>query len=491
MDSNLDLRESNVGEKKLPIISKNCGLIDNTYLCFKNYVIGSGSFGKVLYGIHVDRQSEYAIKFEKSTVKNSVLAEELRIYTSLKGGDGIPQIYYYGKYKEYKVMVMDLLGPSLDKFFKICNKRLSLETTVNFGEQMISRVEFVHSKSYLHRDIKPNNFNLGSFSRNFNDSTIFIVDFGLSKEYVEPDTGLHYDYKDGRSFVGTPRYASVNTHLGIRQSRRDDLESIIYVLIYFLKGELPWQGIRAKTKSEKKEKIKMKKKTMLSEELCSGLPPEMAFILNYTKNLKFDQTPDYEYMRNLLNKIKSNFNYPLNVSQIKWEWNVVFIQARLSKKNFMVLKKQYEKLYDGYPLINFEEYLKTLDNEGQICHSSIVQINTTTMQNLPTPNLPRAGNNMIFDIEKNYNNNNNIPVNLTGLNNLNGLNGINNLSNLNIPGDSKLNLNGINITTEGNANININIRNDIFLVTHDNRKSPFTPKNTINTFYNGPEKKKK
>jgi serine/threonine protein kinase len=424
-----------LNKDKPQVIDKNCGLIDNTYLCFKNYVIGSGSFGKVLYGMHVNRQSEYAIKFEKMTVKNSVLLEELKIYNHLKGGEGIPRIYYYGKYRDYKVMVMDLLGPSLDKFFKICNKKLSLETTLNFGEQMISRIEYVHSKNYLHRDIKPNNFNLGSYSRKFNDNTVYIVDFGLSKEYVDLDTKQHYEYKEGRSFVGTPRYASINTHIGIRQSRRDDLESIIYVLIYFMKGELPWQGIRAKTKSEKKEKIKQTKKYTTSEELCVNLPPEFAFLLTYTKNLKFDEKPDYNHMRYQISKMKTANNLTLNINDVNWEWDTLFIQARQNKKNYMVLKKQYEKLYDGYPLVNFEEYLNMLSGEQtdeEVTNNGKKGKKTkSNMFTIQKSSITKDTN--IIKLE-------NIPLNN--------------------------NLGSYNFLTENN-NININIKNDIFVVASD------------------------
>ena len=105
----------------------------------------------------------------------------------------------------------------------------------------------MHSKNFIHRDIKPDNFLIGTHK---NKSQVYIIDFGLSKSYIDPDTKNHYSFKEDRRFVGTPRYASLNTHLGVRQSRRDDLESIIFILVYFLKGDLPWQGVKAKTKSE-------------------------------------------------------------------------------------------------------------------------------------------------------------------------------------------------------------------------------------------------
>ena len=250
--------------KKYPLLSNTYKIIDSNYICFNNYVIGTGSFGKVLYSMNINQTQEFAIKFEKPSVKNSVLEEELNIYKNIYSEqvEGVPKIYWYGEYKKYKIMVMDLLGPSLDKFYKICNKQFTIDTTVNLGYQMINRIEHVHKMGYVHRDIKPNNFLLGKFERDISDDLVYIIDFGLSKDYIDPITRKHYEFSDNKRFVGTPRYASLNTHMGYKQSRRDDIESIIYVLIYFIKGELPWQGVKAKTKSEKKEKKHLNRKTL-------------------------------------------------------------------------------------------------------------------------------------------------------------------------------------------------------------------------------------
>jgi hypothetical protein len=153
------------GRSILPLPSRSYKILDN-YMFFRKLVIGTGSFGKVLYGMNLERNKNFAIKFEKSTVKSSVIGEEVKIMSNLKGGLGVPEVFWYGKYDDYKVMVMDLLGPSLDKFFKVCERKFSLETTVNLGIEMINRIEYVHSKGYLHRDIKPNNFLLGKLPKN-------------------------------------------------------------------------------------------------------------------------------------------------------------------------------------------------------------------------------------------------------------------------------------------------------------------------------------
>lgn len=125
----------------------------------------------------------------------------------------------------------------------------------------------------------------------------------MAKRFRDPKTGLHIPYIDGKSLTGTARYASINTHLGIEQSRRDDLESLGYVLIYFLRGELPWQGMKARTMKEKYEKIMEKKISSPIETLCKGFPDEFASFINYTRDLKFDDRPDYSYLRRLLKTI--------------------------------------------------------------------------------------------------------------------------------------------------------------------------------------------
>lgn len=367
---NSEQESSQSDDYKLPIVSKKFFIIDNKFACFKNFCIGSGSFGKVLYGMSVDRRQEFGIKFEKSNIKNSVIAEELKIYSDLKGGEGIPNIYWQGEYKNYKVFIMDLLGPSLDKFYKI-NNRLNLQTTIFFGEQMVTRLEFMHSRNYIHRDVKPNNFLLGRYNRKFDDDNkVYVIDFGLSKEYIDKKTKRHYDYNESSKFVGTPRYASINTHMGIRQSRRDDLESVAYILIYFLNGELPWQGIRAKTKSEKKEKIKVSKVNFDVQIQCQNkkdIPNELMIFLEYTKSLKFNEKPDYSYIRSLFDKVKKN-NIPekFDRSQNMWEWNTEFLSVKKdeSKKNlasYTNSEKIYRKLYDGYPIPEFDDYLENLE----------------------------------------------------------------------------------------------------------------------------------
>ncbi len=145
-------------------------------------------------------------------------------------------------------MVMELLGPSLEDLFDYCKRKFSVKTMLMVADQMVQRMEFLHNKGFLHRDIKPDNFLIGLGKK---QHIVYCIDFGLAKRYKDSRSGEHIPYRDGKSLTGTARYASANCHLGVEQARRDDLESVGFVLVYFLKGKLPWQGLQTKNKKGK------------------------------------------------------------------------------------------------------------------------------------------------------------------------------------------------------------------------------------------------
>jgi len=218
--------------------------------------IGSGSFGEIYLGTNTQTNEEVAIKLESVRTKHPQLLYESKLYRILQGGTGIPNIRWFGVEGEYNVLVMDLLGPSLEDLFNFCSRKFSLKTVLMLADQMINRIEYVHSKCFLHRDIKPDNFLMGLGRR---ANQVYIIDFGLAKKYRDTVSYQHIPYRENKNLTGTARYASINTHLGIEQSRRDDLESLGYVLMYFLRGSLPWQGLKAGTKKQKYDKISEKK----------------------------------------------------------------------------------------------------------------------------------------------------------------------------------------------------------------------------------------
>ncbi|KAH1195030.1 Casein kinase 1-like protein 6 [Glycine max] len=258
--------------------------------------IGSGSFGELYIAVNIQTGEEVAVKLEPVKTKHPQLLYESKLYMLLQGGTGIPHLKWFGVEGDYNVMAIDLLGPSLEDLFNYCNRKLTLKTVLMLADQLINRVEYMHSRGFLHRDIKPDNFLMG-LGRKANQ--VYIIDYGLAKKYRDLQTHRHIPYRENKNLTGTARYASVNTHLGIEQSRRDDLESLGYVLMYFLRGSLPWQGLKAGTKKQKYDKISEKKMSTSIEVLCKSYPSEFVSYFNYCRTLRFEDKPDYSYLKRL------------------------------------------------------------------------------------------------------------------------------------------------------------------------------------------------
>ena len=287
----------------------------NDYSIDPKKLLGKGSFGKIYAGINKTTGGEIAIKLEPLTTEQPQLVYEYKIYKYLQNGFGIPKVYECSKDKKYTILIMDLLGDSLEKKFNECNRKFSLLTVLMIMEQLVSRIEFIHSKNLLHRDIKPDNFLVGRGNKN---NIIYAIDFGLSKKYRDSKTGLHIPYRDGKSLTGTARYASINTHLGIEQSRRDDIEALGYIMVYFLKGSLPWQGMVINDPKKKYDKIKQLKCDIKLEVLCEGLPKECIKFIQYARDMKFEDRPDYHYLRELLRKAAKKNGLQFDSSKFDW-----------------------------------------------------------------------------------------------------------------------------------------------------------------------------
>ena len=291
--------------------------IGDSYKLDARKKLGSGAFGDIYLGKHIKQNEEVEIKLEPIKTKHPQLFYESKLYMALQGGIGIPKIHWCGSQGNYNILIMDLLGPSLEDLFNYCKRKFTLLTSLMIIDQMISRIEFIHSRNFIHRDVKPDNFLIGRGNKKFQ---IYAIDFGLAKKFRDSKSGMHIPYKDGKNLTGTARYASVNTHLGIEQSRRDDIEALAYIFIYFMKGNLPWQGLKAKNMKEKYEKIKEKKISTSLDDLCKNLPEEIKVFLSYSRELKFDQRPDYAYLKNLIRQVSSNNK--LTFSNNKFDWVV-------------------------------------------------------------------------------------------------------------------------------------------------------------------------
>ncbi|KAJ3120193.1 serine/threonine protein kinase [Physocladia obscura] len=277
--------------------------------------LGSGSFGEIYHGTNIATGQEVAIKLEPIRSKHPQLEFEARVYKSIGNAVGIPHMHHFNIEGEYYCMVIDLLGPSLEDLFNFCGRTFGMKTVLLLANQMISRIEYLHNKNFLHRDIKPDNFLMG-LGRNAN--TVNIIDFGLAKKYRDTRTMQHIPYKENKSLTGTARYASVNTHLGVEQSRRDDLESIGYLLMYFCRGSLPWQGLKAATKKQKYDRIRDKKLGTSAEELCNGFPKEFVVYFNYVRNLHFDDKPDYDFLKKLFSDLYRNLGLDSEPEVFDW-----------------------------------------------------------------------------------------------------------------------------------------------------------------------------
>jgi casein kinase 1 len=267
--------------------------------------------------VNIQTGEELAVKLENAKSKHPQLMYEAKLLKHLQGGPGIANVHYCDVEGEHNVMVMDLLGPSLEDLFNLCNRKFSLKTVLMIADQMLHRIEYLHSKNFIHRDIKPDNFLIG---RGKKSSLVYMIDFGLAKKYRDPKTQQHIPYRENKNLTGTARYASVNTHLGIEQSRRDDLEALGYVLMYFNRGSLPWQGLKANVKKEKYEKIMEKKMSTPIEVLCKHFPGEFVTYLNYCRSLRFEEKPDYAYLRQLIRNLfhRQGFSY-----DYVFDWNAI------------------------------------------------------------------------------------------------------------------------------------------------------------------------
>ncbi|KAF9419567.1 casein kinase I [Podila epigama] len=269
--------------------------------------IGEGSFGIIYEGTNLLNNQQVAIKFEPRKSDAPQLRDEYRTYKILAGSTGIPNAYYFGQEGLHNILCIDLLGPSLEDLFDMCGRKFTIKTVVMVAKQMLYRIQTIHEKNLIYRDIKPDNFLVGR-PHTKNANLVHVVDFGMAKQYRDPKTKQHIPYRERKSLSGTARYMSINTHLGREQSRRDDLEAMGHVFMYFLRGGLPWQGLKAATNKQKYEKIGEKKQSTPIKELCEGFPEEFGIYLNYVRKLSFEETPDYDFLRDLFTKALKSMN---------------------------------------------------------------------------------------------------------------------------------------------------------------------------------------
>jgi len=286
-------------------------LIGNTYELKEK--LGQGSFGQVYRAINIIEvrpwNKNYAIKLEPLSDKKQHLLKEYDIYNTLNDSDNFSKIYWYGNYKKYRALVLDQLGPSLKHLFIKNKYDFDMNTIANIAVQFLYRLQELHNAGYLHQDIKPENILVDLK----NMIKIYMIDFGTSDKWQNFVNRKHVLKVPSNRIVGTARYSSINNHKYMSQSRRDDLESFGYVLIYFAKSSLPWQGLKTKSFKIKWKKVLLVKENMNEKKLCSGLPKCFFNYFFYVNNLTFEQTPNYKYLRRLFRSyIKTDFFWKKN-----------------------------------------------------------------------------------------------------------------------------------------------------------------------------------
>ena len=321
---NYNLKD-NEKESKLALAKQEEKMILSS-LFFKKYKpieqISQGSYSVIYEGINIENDERVAIKLESrnNSNENQILEREIFYLYLLRHTPGIVKIITTGKTKKYNILIEPLLGPTLYTLFLDHNKNFTIKDICQIAIQCITRLESVHKKGIIHCDIKPENFLIGLRDKRI----IYLIDFGLSKKYRSDRTKKHIQFTITKTMIGTARYASMNALSGLQLSRRDDLESLSYVILYFLTKKLPWQGITAKSLDKRYKKIYEKKSELESWEKFKIIPIEIQNFVKYCRNLGFSEEPNYKLMKkffyDLLDKMEleddKNFSWIIDKSII-------------------------------------------------------------------------------------------------------------------------------------------------------------------------------
>ena len=332
-----------------PFIGK---IIFNKYQIIKK--IGEGCFGFIYEAKSLNSNKLYAIKFEDMREGQYILEEEAIFLCSINC-KRIPKVKSFGYSGFYLILVMQLLGKSLDKILnELPSKKMSLRCACNIAYQLITIFEIIHNNDIIHRDIKPANIAIGYEDKY---KFLYVLDFGLSKKYRIGHSKKHLPFTKNNQLIGNARYSSINALEGGTQSRRDDLESIGYLILYLILGKLPWQGKVSHSKDDKYYKIREIKKQTTPEELCKGLPKQFEDYVKYTRNLEYEANPDYNYLRNLFLSTLKSYNWELDYY---YDWD----QTTLS--NNEINNKIYSNLYDNIKVPKLYSKIVELKSERKL-----------------------------------------------------------------------------------------------------------------------------
>ena len=341
-------------------------------LLFKKYrikkLIYSSNFSDIYEGFNEKEKEKVAIKVEKKNNKNKYLESEAFILFNLQGF-GIPKFITYGKNISYDILIEELLGKTILDLFQSKNnkKEYRLKNICMLALQIIDRLEYIHSRNIIHRDIKPNNFLIGRKD----PKIIYLIDFGFAHKFKSTRTGKHIKYRNIKILISSLKYISVNATNAYEQSRRDDLESLGYMLIFLLTNKLPWMNLvddKILTFLQKQKKIS-ELKIIKPEILFKGIQEEFIYYIKYCRNLEFEEDPNYEYLKSLFisilvrNNLKNDLYFfwipkKINIENDLKNKDIMNSKRRTSSKNrlFKKVKNSLEKKIIDKKLSSFENY---------------------------------------------------------------------------------------------------------------------------------------
>ena len=386
-------------EETTPEESDN--FIEENKCIFKKYKpvkkIGRGSFGKIYHVVRLKDNAAFAMKVEKIDAVQKTLEREAYYLFTLQGGFGIPKLITFGRTKSYNILIETLLNKSLFDLFINKNNKFRLTDCCFIGIQILEILEWIHSKDIIYRDVKPENFLIGIKDPN----AIYVVDFGLCKKYRSSKTGKHLLPKLTGKFSGTLIYASSNVLKGKESSRRDDLISLGYMLIYLLKRDIPWNSSFKDLNKEKYYNLIYLKDTNSNGELFKGLPDELIEYIKYSRSLKFEQDPDYTYLRSLFKKILLRSDSENNLLTFSWidpkDKNLLGIPKNNSKRKQTpqnrILKNLKEKRKNlSLKTISLKSTKNNLNQNSELTIDSSINKNNQVKSDINIKNILTEAN---------------------------------------------------------------------------------------------------
>jgi serine/threonine protein kinase len=342
---------------------------------FKKYKpieqISKGNYSLIYSGINIETNESVAIKLESRNIKeeNQLLPNEIFYLYKLRHSPGIVRIITTGRTKKYNILIEPLLGSTLYSLYLDHNKNFTLKDICLISIQCITRLESVHNKGIIHCDIKPENFSIGLKDKRI----IYLIDFGLSKKYRSDRTKRHIQFNITKTMCGTARYASMNALSGLQLSRRDDLESLSYMILYFLLKKLPWQGITAKNLEKRYKKIYDKKAELEKWDKFKELPTQIQNFVKYCRSLGFSQDPDYKLMKSYFYDLM-NINNFYDDKNFSWILDKSIIGSKMPeffpRKKYFSLYKFYDKIEKKKLSLSVGNHIKYDFNQDKIINEN-------------------------------------------------------------------------------------------------------------------------